>query len=115
VLTHSDLANGKLDRRRFLRVGGMGALGLFWADWLRAATRGPSEGRAKSVILIFNCGAPSHLDLWGMKPDASDTVRGQFKPIATNVPGIHISELMPRLASATAATPGANRTCLPDA
>jgi len=48
--------------------------------------------------LIFNCGAPSHLDLWDMKPDAADNVRGLFKPIATNVPGIFISELMPRLA-----------------
>ena len=57
--------------------------------------------KAKSVILIFNCGAPSHIDLWDMKPEASDTVRGEFKPIATNVPGIQISELMPRLAERT--------------
>jgi hypothetical protein len=48
--------------------------------------------------MIFNCGAPSHLDLWDMKPDAADNVRGLFKPIATSVPGIFISELMPHLA-----------------
>jgi hypothetical protein len=56
------------------------------------------RGKARSVILIFNAGAPSHIDLWDMKPDAPDTVRGQFRPIATNVPGVSISELMPRLA-----------------
>src|SRR5262249_40739105 len=56
------------------------------------------KGRAKSVIMIFNCGAPSHIDLWDPKPDAPDNVRGPFKPIATNVSGIRISELLPRLA-----------------
>ncbi len=48
--------------------------------------------------MIFNCGAPSHLDLWDMKPEATEEVRGQFHPIATNVPGIHVSELLPRMA-----------------
>src|SRR5262245_11263431 len=87
-------------RRRFLSAGGFGAMSLLWNDWLRAANVGAnnSAGRAKAVILIFNCGAPSHVDLWDMKPDATDTVRGPFKPIATNLPGAHISELMPRLA-----------------
>ncbi len=47
--------------------------------------------------MIYNCGAPSHLDLWDLKPDAPDTVRGEFKSVATNVPGIRISELMPHL------------------
>jgi hypothetical protein len=67
---------------------------------LMAATGQKPERRAKakSIILIFNCGAPSHIDLWDMKPDATDTVRGEFKPIATRVPGIQVSELMPRLA-----------------
>jgi hypothetical protein len=87
-------------RRRFLSATGLGALHLLWSDWLRAESLGSRGGRgkAKSVILIFNCGAPSHLDLWDMKPDAPDSVRGEFKPIATNVPGIRISELLPRLA-----------------
>jgi uncharacterized protein (DUF1501 family) len=86
-----------LSRRRLLELGGMGALNLLWSDWVRA---GSARGRvqAKSVILIFNCGAPSHIDLWDMKPDASDTVRGLFNPIATNVPGVQISELLPKLA-----------------
>lgn len=54
--------------------------------------------KAKSVILIFNCGAPSHTDLWDMKPLAPAEIRGEFRPIATSVAGIEISELLPRLA-----------------
>ena len=75
-------------------------MSLFWADWLRASAAGPGTDKqqAKSVILIFNCGAPSHIDLWDPKPHAPDNVRGEFKPIATNVPGIRVSELLPRLA-----------------
>ena len=55
-------------------------------------------GKAKSVILIFNGGAPSHIDLWDPKPNATSEVRGDFMPIRTNVTGIHISELLPRMA-----------------
>jgi hypothetical protein len=87
-------------RREILRVGGLSALGLSLTDWLRAEAAGAATGRgkARSVIMIFNCGAPSHIDLWDMKPGASDDVRGPFKPIKTNVSGIEISELMPKLA-----------------
>jgi hypothetical protein len=89
-------------RRHFLQsatVGG-GALGAFWSGWLRAANSPVAkEGRAKSVILIFNCGAPSHIDLWDPKPSAPDKVRGLFQPISTAVPGIHVSELLPQLAA----------------
>jgi Protein of unknown function (DUF1501) len=66
-----------------------------------AAAKPASVAKAKSVILIFNCGAPSHIDLWDPKPEATDTARGEFKPISTNVPGIQISELLPRLAQRT--------------
>src|SRR5437016_3653982 len=84
-------------RRDLLRLSGLGALSLFWSNWMRAeATAG--RGRARAVILIFNAGAPSHLDLWDPKPLAPDTVRGPFRPIATSVPGVHVSELLPRLA-----------------
>ncbi|MFL5243902.1 MAG: DUF1501 domain-containing protein [Gemmataceae bacterium] len=87
-------------RRDILAMSGLGAMSLFWTDWLRAAAAGPAESKskAKSVILIFNCGAPSHIDLWDMKPSAPDTVRGPFKPIATNISGIQVSELLPRFA-----------------
>jgi hypothetical protein len=84
-------------RRVFLQS--VGTAGALLGGLGRIATAKPGDGaKAKSVILIFNCGAPSHIDLWDMKPEATDTVRGEFKPIATNVPGIQISELMPRLA-----------------
>jgi hypothetical protein len=85
-------------RRLFLKSSG-GAAAALWSGWSRLAAVVPrAGGKAKSVILIFNCGAPSHIDLWDMKPEATDTVRGEFKPIATNVPGIQVSELMPRIA-----------------
>jgi hypothetical protein len=84
-------------RRQFLS-GSLGALTLPAAGRLLA---GPARGQgsAKAVILIFNAGAPSQLDLWDPKPDAPDTVRGPFQPIATSVPGIRVSELLPRLAA----------------
>lgn len=66
------------------------------------AAQGPRKesgpGKAKSIILIFNGGAPSHIDLWDPKPDAGSETRGEFSPIRTNVPGTHISELLPRMA-----------------
>ena len=65
---------------------------------VQAAVPAASVASAKSVILIFNCGAPSHLDLWDMKPLAAAEVRGLFQPVQTNVPGIEISELLPGLA-----------------
>ena len=62
----------------------------------RQARGGVAKGHDKrSVIMIFNLGAPSQLDTWDMKPDAPAEVRGPFKPIATNVPGIQISEIFP--------------------
>jgi hypothetical protein len=85
-------------RRVFLQSFA-GAAAALWSGWSRLAAAQPkANGKARSVILIFNCGAPSHIDLWDMKPEATDTVRGEFKPIATNVPGIQVGELMPRLA-----------------
>jgi hypothetical protein len=90
-----------LNRRHFLRHSGLGAAGLLLGNLLQAQAAGSvpgGGGRARAVILIFNCGAPSHVDLWDPKPEAPDSVRGPFQPIATNVPGIRISELLPGLA-----------------
>jgi hypothetical protein len=74
-------------------------LGLHRYGALQAAPLSAfGPGKAKSIILIFNGGAPSHLDLWDPKPDATSEIRGLFSPIKTNVPGTHISELLPRMA-----------------
>ena len=82
----------------FLQMAG-GALGAFCAGLSQAAAGKPErEGKARSVILIFNSGAPSHIDLWDPKPNAPETVRGPYKPIRTSVSGTQVSELLPRLA-----------------
>src|SRR5258706_3043472 len=93
-------------RRELLRVGSVGVLGLnlanfFQGQTLQAASR--LEGArgfnsAKSVIMVFLQGGPSHIDIWDPKPEAPSNVRGEFKPINTNVPGIQLSETMPMLA-----------------
>jgi hypothetical protein len=95
-----------VSRREFLRVGGAGLLGLSLGDILRlqAATGDDAPinktgwGQAKSVIMIFLQGGPSHIDIWDPKPDAPSNVRGEFKPIKSNVSGIWLSETMPLLA-----------------
>ncbi len=56
------------------------------------------KARADACVLIFLNGGPSHLDMWDMKPEAPEGIRGEFKPIATTVPGIQFSEHMPKLA-----------------
>ena len=74
-------------------------LGLHRFGALQAApSSNIGPGKAKAIILIFNGGAPSHLDLWDPKPDAPPEIRGIFSTIKTNVPGLHISELLPRMA-----------------
>jgi len=85
-------------RRQVLQVGA--ALGLSLPRLLQAdaAAATPKRGRAKSVIILFLSGGPSQLDMWDLKPDAPADIRGTFKPIRTSVPGIQISEHMPRMA-----------------
>jgi uncharacterized protein DUF1501 len=80
-------------RREFLRVGGL-AVGALSLPRLLAST--PSvKARAKSCLLIFMDGGPSHLELWDLKPDAPAEVRGEFGPIRSSVPGITVGELLP--------------------
>src|SRR5213596_3847217 len=94
-------------RRELLRAGSVGLFGLNLANFLamqktaRAASKlegARGFGAAKSVIVIFLQGGPSHIDIWDPKPDAPSNIRGEFKPIRTNVPGIWVSEVMPLLA-----------------
>src|SRR3712207_6737030 len=92
----------RISRRNFLRIGAFGA-GLTLADMLRAraaanpaAVAAPSSNKA--AIMIYLPGGPSHMDMYDLKPDAPVEYRGEFRPIPTNVPGIQISEHMPRQA-----------------
>ena len=85
-----------------LQIGSLGAMGLGLTDWLRLRAAGALQGaRAKSVIWLWLWGGPSHLDTFDLKPRAPVQYRGPFHPMATNVPGIEICELLPRLATVT--------------
>lgn len=93
-------------RREFLQVGFSGLLGLGTGQLLaaqavgapaRQATR--TQPRAKSLIIVFLTGAPSHIDTFDPKPDAPEGIRGEFKTTQTNVPGLFFSEHLPKLAS----------------
>jgi hypothetical protein len=93
-----------LTRRDVLRIGAVGLGGLTLPALLRlgqtaAAAPTAPQARARSVILLFLSGGPSQLDMWDLKPDAPEEIRGTFRPIATNVPGVCISEHMPRMAA----------------
>ena len=97
-------------RREFLRVGSLGIFGISLSQTLalrdaHAATAavdtfagGKGFGSAKSVILLFLQGGPSHIDIWDPKPDAPSNIRGEFGAIDTKVDGIRLSETMPMLA-----------------
>lgn len=87
-----------ISRRTFLRIGSLGIAGLTLADILRAETESGRRSQ-KSVINIHLDGGPPQLDTIDLKPQAPVEIRGEFSPIATSVPGIQISELMPRVAS----------------
>ena len=84
-------------RRHFLKVGALGMGGLMLSDLMRAEAQ---EGRSstKALINIHLSGGPSHQDMWDLKPEAPAEVRGEFRPIPTNVAGMEICEHMPRLA-----------------
>jgi hypothetical protein len=83
-----------------LQLGGVGALGSLVPGTVTARVSVPGETRAggKSCIFVLLCGGPSHLDTWDLKPDAPAEIRGPYKPIATTVPGMRISELNTNLA-----------------
>lgn len=91
-----------LARRDFLKVGAVGASALSLGSFLRMSEAGQvnSAAKAKSAIFINLPGGPSHMDTFDLKPKATDEYRGEFSPIQTKVPGIEISEHLPKLASA---------------
>lgn len=94
-----------LSRRDLLRVGGSGMLGLSLGSMFQLQARaaevgsvgGSGWGKAKSIIMCYLQGGPSHLDLWDPKPDAPEKVRSVFKPISTKIPGVQFCETLPRL------------------
>src|SRR5258705_649574 len=101
-------------RRDLLRVGGAGMLGLSLGSLLKlqsvqaagagaatpvsSAVGGPGWGKAKSIIMVYLQGGPSHLDLWDPKPDAPENIRSTFKNIGTKIPGVSFTEILPKLA-----------------
>jgi hypothetical protein len=80
-----------------VEVGGAAALGLSLPRLLRAGEAAAVTSTADACILIFLDGGPSHLDMWDMKPDAPAAIRGEFRPIASSLPGVPVSEHLPRL------------------
>src|SRR3954453_10777704 len=97
-------------RRDLLRVGSSGLLGMGLGSMLqlqaRAADTGgsarrPGWGQAKSIIMVYLQGGPSHLDLWDPKDGVPDNVRSVFKPIDTKTPGLQFTEILPKLAQVT--------------
>lgn len=88
-------------RRDFLKIGAAGVFGLSLPQILKlqaeASTNAPTR-RAESVILVWLAGGPATIDMWDLKPNAPENIRGEFRPIATNAPGIEISEHLPQMA-----------------
>jgi hypothetical protein len=102
-----------LSRRRFLGVGTLGGLGLGLSlpGWLAASRAAPGSGpgcfgKARRCILLFPFGGPSQIDTFDPKPEAPSAIRGEFQPIATSLPGVQFSELLPGFARR------ADRLCL---
>ncbi|MCI0684325.1 MAG: DUF1501 domain-containing protein [Gemmataceae bacterium] len=94
--------SGPLHRREVLRLGSAAGLALTLPDLLRAQQRSPTStgtfGRAKSVIVLYLHGGHAQQETWDPKPDGPAPARGEFGAIATSLPGVHVSELLPRSA-----------------
>ena len=87
-----------MSRRSWLQIGSLAMGGLTLPQILRGESQGGPRKRIKGVIMVILPGGPTHLDMYDLKPDAPIEIRGDFRPIATTVPGMEICELMPRLA-----------------
>src|SRR5262245_40039803 len=92
------LSSPRPSRRQWLQLGGLGVLGLSLPRLLRADTMARPEPRARSCVLFLLHGGPSQLDALDLKPAAPAEVRREFTPSARDVPGIEITEHLPRLA-----------------
>lgn len=85
-------------RRNFLKIGALGMGGLALPDLLRLEAKDGKKSSTKALINVHLSGGPSHQDMWDLKPDAASEIRGEFRPIPTNVTGMEICELFPKLA-----------------
>lgn len=98
--------NMKMTRRDLLRIGGAGFMGLTLGSLfeMQALAKdsehagGPGWAKAKSIIMVYLQGGPSHIDLWDPKDNVPDNVKSVFKPISTKIPGVQFTELLPQLA-----------------
>ena len=90
-----------LGRRGFLKLGALGATGLGLSQLLQAQAQAETQSthRAKSVIILWMRGGPSHIDMWEPKPHAPPEYRGEFGTMSTNVPGIQLTDMLPMTAS----------------
>ena len=98
---HKELSLSHCDgysRRSFIKAGGMAMGGLSLAQLLQLEAASGKGRQHKAVINVFLPGGPSHIDTFDLKPHASSEFRGEFNPISTNVAGMQICELFPRLA-----------------
>jgi hypothetical protein len=101
ILGHQNPYCDGISRRSFLRIGalGIGASAFTLADLFRAEAQAGTRSPHKAVINIFLGGGPPHQDMWEIKTEAPVEIRGEFKPIATNVPGIQIGEVFTKIAA----------------
>ncbi|MBI1375108.1 MAG: DUF1501 domain-containing protein [Phycisphaera sp.] len=102
MLTFYGKRNGYCDsvsRRSFMRIGALGLGGLTMIDLMRLEAQAGIKSSHKALINVHLGGGPSHQDTWDLKPDAPAEYRGEFNPISTNVPGMQICELFPKLAT----------------
>src|SRR5882672_6340615 len=86
-----------ISRREFLKIGGLALGGMALTDVLAAEARAGIRSSHKAIIMIFLPGGPAHQDMLDLKPDAPAEIRGEFKPMKTNVSGIQICEHMPKI------------------
>src|SRR3954451_23853400 len=98
-MTAANLFSPGPTRRQLLQVGGAGLFGLSLPALLAAAERGPGrKAKARAVIFLHQFGGPSQTDTFDMKPGAPEQIRGEFKTIATRVPGLQVCDRLPRMA-----------------
>src|SRR5258708_6871068 len=87
-----------ISRRNFLKIGALGLGGLTLPQLLQAEARSGIRSSHKAIIMIYLPGGPAHQDTFDLKMDAPSEIRGEFRPIKTNVPGIEICEHLPKMA-----------------